>query len=467
MSEGTELATWDPTNDGGALPAYLTDTMDEVGTNIVDRGSVPSLSYEGKTWTIKRNGNDTKLQKVDDDGDLIPVSVMRMVILGYNPDRGRAYYEGTYNPANSTSPKCWSADGVKPDDNAEAKQAATCKSCPMSVKGSKIGDGGREMIACSSHRMVGIVPAGEIDGEPLRLKIAVTSDYDKNVVEHGWFAFRQYVDFLKSRGITHTALVVTKVKFDNNEAYPKLLFSVDRLLTQEEVGAMRKALENPALDDLLNEKWSAAAGSGAANGARAKPTDPNHIHNAGQDGELWWDGDAWVSPWETAPPPPATEKPADPPPPATEKPAEPAAKPKPTDEAHIAHAGTEHEVWWDGAAWVAPWVKVEQAKPAEPEKPAAPAAPKVEEKPAAPAVAAHDPVKAAEADGWIKHPETEGYHYKGTEVVLTTDLAGKYPASDAGSAASDAASQSAAPAATADDIPADVKEMLGKWGDAE
>src|SRR5690606_17214456 len=141
---------------------------------------------------------------------------------------------GVYNPAESKQPDCWSADGKTPDPSAKNKQHSSCNGCPMSVKGSKVQDG-REKVACSSHRMIAIAPAFDISGDPLRLKIAVTSDWDKEVVEHGWFAFRQYTDFLKSRGISHTGIVVTKVKFDPNTAFPKLLFSLDRLLSAEEV----------------------------------------------------------------------------------------------------------------------------------------------------------------------------------------------------------------------------------------
>jgi hypothetical protein len=54
--------------------------------------------------------------------------------------------------------------------------------------------------------------------------------------------------------------------------------------------------------------------------------------------------------------------------------------------------------------------------------PAAPPAPAAEAAPAAPAVA-HDPIAAAEKDGWVKHPSAPDYHYKGQEVKLTTEVA--------------------------------------------
>jgi hypothetical protein len=70
-----------------------------------------------------------------------------------------------------------------------------------------------------------------------------------------------------------------------------------------------------------------------------------------------------------------------------------------------------------GQPWAAP--------PTEAAPPATPAAPPVA--PVAP-VAPHDPIAAAVADGWIKHPNTAGYHYKGQEVKADADLAAMYPA---------------------------------------
>ena len=541
---GTALVNWDP-NSGAALPAYLSDALGDMGTNIPDRQTVPSLSYEGKTWTIVKDGNKTKLQAQNTDGDMVPVPVMRAVILNFNADRGRSYYTGTYNPAASTAPVCWSPDGKAPDASVKEKQSATCANCPMSVKGSKVQDG-REMVACSSHRMIAIAPAFDLQADPLRLKIAVTSDYDKEIVEHGWFAFRQYVDFLKSRGVTHTALVVTKIKFDPNTAYPKLLFALDRVLTQEEVALVKQALANPKVEELLAEKWSAAGVNGTPTNdsdIRPKPEDPSHIHGAGTDNELWWDGDSWVKPWATAPaapasppPPPASQQvieqspapqtPAPAPAPVTPEPAQapaPALPPKPSDPGHIHLAGTENEMWWDGAAWVKPWIAAATAAP-EPTPPApepvkapepaakpkptdaghihaagtdgemwwdgaawvkpwiAEAAPAAPAAPPAPEPAKVDPIAAAEADGWVKHPDSAGYHYKGQEVVLTTELAGRYagnasgsastgtaaagggaPASDASSGASTTttAPTGASPSDAA--VPADVQDLLNKW----
>lgn len=372
----TAIAQWDP-NSGTALPAYLADAIGELGTNIPDRNTVPSLSIEGKVWTVIKDGNKNKLQHDNADGDKVPVPVMRVVLLALNADRGRSYYEGTYNPAASAPPKCWSPDGKAPDASVKEKQSALCVSCPQSVKGSKVQDG-KEMVACSSHRMLAVAPAFDIAADPLRLKLPVTSDYDKDIVEHGWYALRQYVDWLKSRGLTHTALVVTKMKFDTNTAYPKVLFALDRPLTPEEMVQMKAALANPKVAELLAEKWTAAGSAGT-------PIDNSDIRPYGLEG-------AYADGWQAHP-----------------------------DSAGYSYKGQE---CIDNVALAARYPEPEVVIPA------IPAAQQVVENVAAAPVVetVHVPLVAATADGWAVHPENGAYWFKGTEVLAIADVEAKYPA---------------------------------------
>lgn len=500
------VVAWDP-NSGAALPAYLADALGDLGSNIPDRQNVPSLSYEGKTWTIVKDGNKHKLQSQNSDGDMIPIPIMRAVILNFNPDRGRAYYPGVYNPAQTAQPDCWSADGKEPDASSKNKQCTTCAACPQAVKGSKVQDG-KEMVACGSHRMIAVAPAFDIASDPLRLKIAVTSDWDKETVEHGWFAFRQYVDFLKSKGISHTALVVTKIKFDPNTAFPKLLFALDRPLAAEEIPLMKQALANPKVAELLAEKWSAAG----VNGVDKNDSLPYGLEGAYADG---WQAHPDSAGWsykgqevvqnevlaERYPAPaPKAEEPAAPPPiPASQQVVEHVPDPAPApvvaseppagtpltplelaaQDGWIAHP-TSPGYHYRGQEVVADsdlaarYPAVAAPAPA-PEVPAAPPAP-------APAVVPTDPIETAKADGWVDHPTAPDYMYKGQEVVLRTDLAARY----AGNAAPSATAAASAPAATPDAgsptsstgttaqasaspsdgsaIPAEVQALLNKWG---
>lgn len=488
---------WDP-NSGLPMPAYLTTALGDLGSNIADRMNVPSLSYEGKTWTIVKDGNKTKLQSRNSDGDMVPVPVMRLVVLDFNGERGRAYYKGVYNPAASAAPECWSADGKAPDPSVKEKQAALCNGCPQSVKGSKVQEG-KEMIACSSHRMIAIAPALDLAADPLRLKIAVTSDYDREIVEHGWYAFRQYTDWLKSRGVSHTGLVVTKVKFDPNTAYPKLLFAMDRLLTPDEVETIKTTLTNPKVKELLAEKWSAAGTAGTpADDSDIKPWGLEGAYADGwaahPDSAGWsWKGAEVISnddlaakypqPEPVAPTIPASEqvienKPAVPP-----VAPEPDAAPPPVVAAHdplTAAMGDGWAVHPDNPAYyfkdaeVIAVAELQARYPASDVEAAAPVAPKAP--PVAPAAPTKTPEELATAEGWAIHPDNPAYWFKGAEVLETAVVMGKFGATpgtagatagstsgaDAGtSSTSTTATTDASPSNTA--IPADVQGLLDKW----
>lgn len=245
-------------------PDYMADLFGEEG-NIQERQSVPSLSYEGKVWTIAMNGEKTKLMKRDADGDEAPVAVMRVVVLDYGKRRGRAYYEGSYDPANPGSPLCWSDDGVAPHPSVSEPKCDKCETCPMAVKGSKVTEQGKAVQACSQHRMLAVVPANKLDFTPLRLKIAITSDYDKQSPEleaQGWFAFSNYTDFLRSKGVDHTAKLVTKMRFDPNVAYPKVMFSPDRWLERDEALQVAPLTKSEDVKSLLGGTYTPAGVDG-------------------------------------------------------------------------------------------------------------------------------------------------------------------------------------------------------------
>jgi len=269
---GNDLSIFDANS--MQAPAHIASAFDGE-SNIERRQSVPSLSYEGKVWTVSIDGEKQRLTRQNEDGDEEPLAVMRVVILDAAPSRGRTYYEGAYDPDNISAPACWSVDGKVPHPSIEQPQHHNCAECPMAAKGSKITEQGKPVAACAQHRMLAVVPAGRIDSTPLRLKIAITSDYDKQSPDEqakGWYAFSNFKDFLLSRGIQHTAQIVTKIKFDQSVAYPKLFFSPDRWLDEAEVGKVKPLLNAPEVTSLLGDAFTPAGADGKPTGeAAAKP----------------------------------------------------------------------------------------------------------------------------------------------------------------------------------------------------
>jgi hypothetical protein len=234
------------------VPAHIADMFGGEG-NIGERQTVPSLSYEGKVWSLNVNGEKKRLMKTDENGDETPVPVMRVVVLDYAKRRGRTYYEGAYDPQKPGTPLCWSEDGVTPHANVQQPKGAKCETCPMSVKGSKITEQGKAIAACSQHRMIAVVPANNLSFTPLRMKLAITSDWDKNpeLISQGWFGFNNLLDELRNKRVPHTAAFVTKMRFDPSVPFPKVIFSPDRWLTDDELAVVAPISKSDAVKNLL------------------------------------------------------------------------------------------------------------------------------------------------------------------------------------------------------------------------
>lgn len=271
---------------GGALielPPMSTEVAAffEQEANVKPKVTVPSISPGGKKWTLSLDGQDTVLSKTNAEGDIEPIQIFKAFVLAHADRRGRAYYVGGYDPAKPGVPVCWSDDGVKPNDKVEVKQNPTCEGCPMAAKGSKITDNNKSVRACGEHRMLGLIPAGKLDFPFLRLKIAMTSDWDGQSPDHdaaGWYAWSNYLDVLRARmpNACHTARVVTKMKFDPNVDYPKILFSLDRGTKPEEAAILvpRMRAEKKMLDDLISGTFTPNGRDGTRTEDDSAPTAP-------------------------------------------------------------------------------------------------------------------------------------------------------------------------------------------------
>lgn len=248
----TELVTM---FDGAGLPAHLAD-LNEQG-NIVGRDTIPMVSFRGKVWRIAKDGSEDILMNKDGD----PVQSINVVVLDYNKARSRAYFEGAYVEGQSARPTCWSNDGVKPEADSTNLQAQTCATCPQAVKGARQTPDGKDIAACSQFKRVALVPAADTTFAPLLLKLPQTSIWDKDAEEmaaKGFYAFDQYMDLLRKKGVNHTATVITKIKFDPRVAYPKLLFGPVNWLPNELHGNVADQLaKKDELNIILNVNPSA------------------------------------------------------------------------------------------------------------------------------------------------------------------------------------------------------------------
>lgn len=256
---GTEITLFGNTG-SNVTRKFMND--DAFESNVAARGAnVPTLAFEGKVWSVVINGEKRPLMRLNEDGDQEPVSVMRIIVVGSAKNRGRTYYEGNYDPAKPMQPMCWSHDGVRPDPAVQTPQAPDCKSCPQAAKGSKVNTNGKPGVACSSHLLLAVIPAltkGQTNFPPLRMKLAITSLWDESSPQfaaENWFAWDQYVKYLARHNVKHTAFVVTKMRFDPSVAYPKILFSADRVLDDDEMYPhVADVVRSQAVKDLVSGK---------------------------------------------------------------------------------------------------------------------------------------------------------------------------------------------------------------------
>jgi len=219
------------------LPAHLNDMFGDNESNIDQGSSINALSIKGKVFRVIYEGDEQPIMRTNEDGDKEPVTSLRVVVINQGPFGARVFYGKSYDSSTGgEAPKCFSLDGKYPDPKAAEPQSPTCATCPHAVKGSKISQSGAQTTACQMQRRLAVVPEKKPEFAPLLLRLAPTSAYDPETkgAENGWMAWRQFLDFINSRGVRHTAQLVTTLKFDANAEHPKLLFKPARFLSEDE-----------------------------------------------------------------------------------------------------------------------------------------------------------------------------------------------------------------------------------------
>ena len=167
------------------------------------------------------------------DGEQVSVSksdTMNMIVVNAAAI-SRTYYEGTYDPNNTSAPTCWSADTKTPaaEVPADQRKAARCADCPMNVKGS----GANNARACRFNQRLAITLEGKPD-EVYQLQLPATSIFGE--AKNSDMGMQAYAKFLDAHN-TPIIAVLTEMRFDENAETPKLFFKPVRPLTEEELRA--------------------------------------------------------------------------------------------------------------------------------------------------------------------------------------------------------------------------------------
>lgn len=217
------------------LPAAIRNLLAKQGSEVMQEvtGGVtsgfPIISYRGKAWRIRKGGEETNV--VNDEGD--PVPAIEVVLIKSNPMPSKIYYEKEYEEGATDSPICWSADGMKPDPGVQKPVCKTCAACPNNAWGSKITKQGTKTKACADARRMAVTSRQELEEHGDKAPL-----YLMRVPPASLNPLKDYAEkVLKPKGIPYFA-VVTKVSFDVQASYPKMLFKATRHLTEDEAVAV-------------------------------------------------------------------------------------------------------------------------------------------------------------------------------------------------------------------------------------
>ena len=281
---------------------------DELGQGVASSYGI--IGYRGKVWSTKHQGKETPLMREDGDG---PRGSIEVVLVKAAGAIAKIFYKNGYQDGANAAPDCWSSDGVKPDMGAQQKQSSTCANCPMNAWGSRITEAGKPGKACADSRRMAVVPlndlANELFGGPMLLRVPAASLKD----------LKAYGDLLDGYGYPYYA-VATRISFDPKEAFPKMVFSAMRPLTDDEATHIK---------ELRNDKRVATVVSEMSQEFKAAPQQEEEEEEVPS------------SPFEQPLPPKAAPKAAAPK--AAPKAAAPKAEPKPAAKAPLTPSFEEDE----------------------------------------------------------------------------------------------------------------------------
>jgi hypothetical protein len=221
------------------IPSYLSKVLATVTSTNTDLtqnvgAGFPVLSIKGKVFTLVKSQERTVICRPDDPEEAA-VS-LEVVLLKANPHLSKVWYAKEFEDGEMGKPDCFSDDGTLPDASATSPQCKTCAACPKNVFGSARNGKGK---ACQDARRVAIAGAGQIN-EPMLLRVPPASL--KPLSEYG--------KTLNHRGVPYNA-VVTELRFEREEATPKLKFKAVRFLTEAEYTQVMEVMDDVALDDIL------------------------------------------------------------------------------------------------------------------------------------------------------------------------------------------------------------------------
>jgi hypothetical protein len=197
--------------DSAKLPARLQKRSGgALNADLIAHASAgfPVLSIKGKIFTLVK-GDERRIVTRPDDPDEA-ATALEVVILRVNPKKSKVYYVAGYEDGVAAKPDCYSNDGIKPAADSANPQCKTCAACPHNVWGSGKEGRGR---ACSDSVRIAIASPSQLN-EPMLLRIPPATIK----------ALGEYGKLLDNRNASALD-VITKLRFEKEEATPRLTFT--------------------------------------------------------------------------------------------------------------------------------------------------------------------------------------------------------------------------------------------------
>lgn len=209
---------------GANVPAHLQQYASQGGEAaglVTSFLSLPSISLKGKQFRFVKDGVETPNP---------PGMPLRVVILGFDPDRGlaKSFYEKAYQPGTAEAPDCFSSDGITPDPFVSVPKCRSCTECPNNAFGSGKDAQGQPSKgkACGDHKNLFVVAADTLDGDIAVMRVPATS----------LKALSAFGAELSKHGVPPSVLI-TELSFTADE-HPQLAFNACEWLSEADAARM-------------------------------------------------------------------------------------------------------------------------------------------------------------------------------------------------------------------------------------
>ena len=219
----------------GNLPAKRTSRF-AVTTDLATGSGFPVISVKGKEFARVEGGERHLI--IDPTTEEVATK-LELVVVNYNANISKVYYEKGYTDGSAEKPDCYSEDGKAPAGDAQRPQHTNCATCPHNQWGSRITESGAKAKNCQDSRRLAVTTGDNFD-DPMLLRVPATSL--KNL--------GQYQKQLALRGYALQE-VVTRVGFQAGEAYPMLTFKATALLDDESLDAIERVMSEDIVQDII------------------------------------------------------------------------------------------------------------------------------------------------------------------------------------------------------------------------